>query len=56
MSGLPSRPSQARTRDTLQVVAAGLAAIAVGTYLTVHFTENKRKIAMDAIQGSSKFN
>ena len=52
MSGMPSQPSKTRTRDALEVLAAGAAAVAVGTYLTVQFTENKRKIAMDALQDS----
>jgi len=50
MSGMPSRPSKTRSRDVLEVVAAGVVAVTVGTFLTVQVTENKRKIAMDAIQ------
>jgi len=50
MSGIPSRPSKTRTRDVLEVVAAGVVAVTVGTFLTVQVTESKRKIAMDTIQ------
>ena len=54
MSGIPSRPSKTRTRDVLEVVAAGAVAVTVGTFLTVQVTENKRKVAMDAIQDNGK--
>lgn len=52
MSGTPQRPSSTRTRDLLEVVAAGAVAVAAGTYFTVQLTENKRRIAMDALQDS----
>jgi hypothetical protein len=52
MSGMPPRPSKSRTRDVLEVLAAGVVAVTLGTYLTVRVTENKRKIAMDALQDS----
>lgn len=50
MSGLPQKPTPVRTREVLEVLAVGAAAVAVGAYFTMRLTENRRKIAMDAIQ------
>jgi len=54
MSGTPQRLSQTRIRDVFQLAAAGVAAVTVGTYLTMSLVENKRKIALDALQESNE--